>query len=272
MKGLVAFDPIVFTGENQDRYENAIHLLVGATRELGWISFPEADNCASEYRSFASELRGNAPERSNVNSLAVMPELTSRPALFKLFRLCCLCLNYGPRNLAVIPFNFREMKMKTSAMEDVIRTLQSHVYLVNSLQETYYPQGDVQALLSRLEIPDEDYSRVDLNPWSKCGRNGHKPMAIWKHLKTSYRRYSGGDGSTGSASDDVSPTQTVRVNPVQSSSAKTKRESPKTPNPGEILFSTPERVLENGKGKKSVVKDGSLAMKTKKTKSPDKPK
>ena len=167
-KGLACFDPDIMTGDRQLLKENAITSLANAMVGLDWIENVNVDRCVEEYRSLSQLIRSEPVNltKDSIGFLNSYAHMKARPVLTKVYRLACLSIGYGPRNLEPVGFNFKGMASPKSQIASTLRTLQSSLYLDGYATETYCSTARLKELSESMEKSYNYYRDPDFSVWS----------------------------------------------------------------------------------------------------------
>ena len=170
VRGLGSFDlETLLTGS----IEHAMYChrqLFTSFRLRGYFSLDQECPCSEEYRSFVDVMRQTFPDliqptlfvKDTVDFLVAQVSLTSRPLLYKLFRLACLCLD---EPLPVVTFGSVNTEDPTCSQVDVILPVQSYFRNVPRGVETVTSEQSISKFL----LLDPDFGRQGLSdvycPW-----------------------------------------------------------------------------------------------------------
>ena len=103
-------------------------------RLRGFFTLDQETACGEDYLSFLDDLRQTFPDlvhptlfnADTVKFLVELPSLHSRPLLYKLFHLACLCLDEPFPVLTTVRFGSVDSDNPTSSLIDVILPVQSY--------------------------------------------------------------------------------------------------------------------------------------------------
>ena len=124
-------------------------------RLRGYFSLDQECPCSEEYRSFVDVMRQTFPDliqptlfvKDTVDFLVAQVSLTSRPLLYKLFRLACLCLDEPFESLPVVTFGSVNTEDPTCSQVDVILPVQSYFRNVPRGVETVTSEQSISKFL-----------------------------------------------------------------------------------------------------------------------------
>ena len=135
VKGLSCFDPQVLLVSPLEMATASFTALFQNFCLRKWFEKSQELACHDEYLSFLQQLRSSYPDHSrtagtitnSVKFLSELPSLSSRPLLYRLFRLSCLCLTSESPELPEVKFGPINTAYTRSRLTDVIQPVQSYV-------------------------------------------------------------------------------------------------------------------------------------------------
>ena len=215
VKGMATFDPHILLGNSMEQATQCLTPLFRSLQLRGWLEgFSEAD-CREEYVEFIdhfrytySALKGAADRFTDmVDLLVTMPELQSRPHLYHLFRLSCLCLSEDTVLLPAIKFHDVDAQSPRCRLRDVLLPAQS--YLATVPNGVAYCTSEA-SLEKFIELEQQFNSgSVSSDPWSHVDSFGYtKFQKILTSVYMSSYGVSKGTTSSRSASESDSTSST----------------------------------------------------------------
>ena len=238
VKGMASFDSHILLSLPRDQATCCYRALYNSFNLRGWLEGSSEDDCRDEYLEFVDLFREkyatleDSPDgfTDMVELLSNMTELRSRPHLYRLFRLCCLCLTEDTPLLPAIRFQDVDAQSPRCRLGDVLLPAQS--FLARVPDAISVCTSDVSLCKYREVEQQFNSGNVAGDPWVHVDTFGRADF--YKTLHAAYE-------------------SVVRV-PRSASSSKTGSRS-SSPAAGGRRKSSP------GKGKKKVSFDGSNAAK-----------
>ena len=238
VKGMASFDSHILLSLPRDQATYCYRALYNSFNLRGWLEGSSEDDCRDEYLEFVDLFREkyatleDSPDgfTDMVELLSYMTELRSRPHLYRLFRLCCLCLTEDTPLLPAIRFQDVDAQSPRCRLGDVLLPAQS--FLARAPDATSVCTNDVSLCKYREVEQQFNSGNVAGDPWVHVDTFGRADF--YKTLHAAYE-------------------SVVRVSRSASSSKTGSRSS--SPAAGGRRKSSP------GKGKKKVSFDGSNAVK-----------
>ena len=135
VRGMARFGPHLLVTVPLDQASFCFAALYRSFSLRGWLEGSPEDDCFNEYLEFVGHFRQlysclqNSPGgfTNMVEILSPMPELKSRPHLYRLFRLSCLCLNDDTPLLPPIRFQDVVSQSLKCRLRDVLLPSQSYL-------------------------------------------------------------------------------------------------------------------------------------------------
>ena len=133
VKGMASFDPHILLRLPRDQATYCFRALYHSFNLRGWLEGSSEDDCRDEYLEFVDLFREkyaaleDSPDGFTdiVELLSNMAELRSRHHLYRLFRLCCLCLTEDTPLLPYIRFQDVDAQSPRCRLGDVLLPAQS---------------------------------------------------------------------------------------------------------------------------------------------------
>ena len=238
VKGMASFDSHILLSLPRDQATYCYRALYNSFNLRGWLEGSSEDDCRDEYLEFVDLFREkyaaleDSPDgfTDMVELLSNMTELRSRPHLYRLFRLCCLCLTEDTPLLPAIRFQDVDAQSPRCRLGDVLLPAQS--FLARVPDAISVCSNDVSLCKYREVEQQFNSGKVAGDPWVHVDTFGRADF--YKTLHAAYE-------------------SVVQVSRSASSSKTGSRSS--SPAAGGRRKSSP------GKGKKKVSFDGSNAVK-----------
>ena len=238
VKGMASFDSHILLSLPRDQATYCYRALYNSFNLRGWLEGSSEDDCRDEYLEFVDLFREKYATLEDsrdgftdmVELLSNMTELRSRPHLYRLFRLCCLCLTEDTPLLPAIRFQDVDAQSPRCRLGDVLLPAQS--FLARVPDAISVCTNDVSLCKYREVEQQFNSGNVAGDPWVHVDTFGRADF--YKTLHAAYE-------------------SVVRVSRSASSSKTGSRSS--SPAAGGRRKSSP------GKRKKKVSFDGSNAVK-----------
>ena len=134
VRGMASFDPSVLLSQPMDQALFCFRALYYSFQLRGWVQ--EADEAdyreenvefLDQFRNSHGHLRMADPVPDIVDLLISLPSFRSRPRLFHLFRLGCLCLTESSPNLPTIRFEGADSSDPNCRLSSVLLPSQSYL-------------------------------------------------------------------------------------------------------------------------------------------------
>ena len=199
VRGMASFDPTVLSSQPMDQVLFCFSSLFSTFQLRGWVDESSAPECRDEYVGFVDDFRNLYPDlisspdliRDVVTLLTGMPALYTRPHLFHLFRLSCVCLTEISTSLPAIKFHSADSSDVLCRLSDVLFPAQAYLaYVPGSVNDCV-----TEAALTRYHLLEAKFSsgNVSGDPWSHVDSFGQS--SIHKELLAAFKVEISGAGT-----------------------------------------------------------------------------
>ena len=194
VRGMACFDPRVLFTQSLDFADRCFTDLFRGFKLRGWFSGQSEQLCRDEYLAFLSDLRSSDPTLAGspdvisdmVNYLVSLPSLTSRPHLYHLFKLSCLCLTDVAKELPVVKSGGIDTSNLQCSMNNVVIPVQSFLSNVPGSVDVCTTDSCLDDF-QRLCVDYGSYgSVVNHDPWKEVDFFGRDK--IHKSLSSCYKK------------------------------------------------------------------------------------
>ena len=199
VRGMTSFDLTVLSSQPMDQVLFCFSSLFSTFQLRGWVDESSEPEYRDEYVGFVDDFRNLYPDlisspdliRDVVTLLTGMPALYTRPHLFHLFRLNCMCLTEISTSLPAIKFHSADSSDVFCRLSDVLFPAQAYLaYVPGSVNHCV-----TEAALTRYHLLEANIlsGNVSGDPWSHVDSFGQS--SIHKELPAAFKVESSGAGT-----------------------------------------------------------------------------
>ena len=242
VRGMASFDPNVLMSQPMDQALFCFRALYYSFQLRGWVQEADEADYREEYVEFLDQFRNSHghlrmadPVPDIVDLLVSLPSFRSRPRLFHLFRLGCLCLTESSPNLPTIRFEGAGSSDPNCRLSSVLLPAQSYLAtgpnsVVSCVSESALNKfHELETRFDSGNVPGDPWSHVDSFGQSK----------FYKALMSAYQ----------TQGHDVSPVKVVRS---RSSTLVSEGAGTSFRSPGKTVTLAPESVIPAAEVAKTV--------------------
>ena len=199
VRGMASFDLTVLSSQPMDQVLFCFSSLFSTFQLRGWVDESFEPEYRDEYVGFVDDFRNLYPDlisspdliRDVVTLLTGMPALYTRPHLFHLFRLSCMCLTEISTSLPAINIHSADSSSVRCRLSDVLFPAQAYLaYVPGSVNRCV-----TEAALTRYHLLEAKFwsGNVSGDPWSHVDSFGQS--SIHKELLAAFKVESSGAGT-----------------------------------------------------------------------------
>ena len=189
VKGLASFDPHVLFVLPLSQASTSFGYLYRSFSHRGWVATSEEELCHDEYLTFIDHLRTSYPDQrlapdvipDIVQFLVSEPGLQSRPLLYRLFKLSCLCLTSTSPSLPAVKFGPDLAGSLSSRMVDLVQPVQSYIANVPDVDKLLTSPDSLERFSKFAASVGEDLLSSEYDPWTSVDSFGCSEIAKKLH-------------------------------------------------------------------------------------------
>ena len=247
VRGLASFDLTVLQTQPMEQALFCFRALFHSFQVRGWVQESQESEYREEYVEFLDHFRSSSgPLRTSdavpdiIDLLVSMPALRSRPRLWRLFRLSCLCLTETSPRLPPFRFQDADSSNPNCRLSDVLLPAQSYLATVPNSELSCV----IETALTKFHALESqfDSGSVPGDPWAHVDSFGQSKF--YRTLITAYKS----QGSVVSISKAVRSRSSSVVNDGSTSAFRSPGKTAKQAHEGVIPASEVAKTVEELQG------------------------